>query len=95
MLLQKYLQNTRYVTNATSPAQLEKFRQTVALFRKYGSEYDLDFLLLMAQGYQESRLDQSAKSQVGAVGIMQVMPATGEELGSGTSTRWSRTCTPG
>ena len=83
MLLQKYLQSTRYVTNATSPAELEKFRQTVALFRKYGSEYDLDFLLMMAQGYQESRLDQSARSQVGAVGVMQVMPATGQSLGVG------------
>jgi membrane-bound lytic murein transglycosylase MltF len=62
---------------------LLKFQQTVALFKKYGSKYDLDFLLMMAQGYQESRLDQSAKSQVGAVGIMQVMPATGRALGVG------------
>ena len=38
---------------------MEKFGQTVDLFRKYGDKYDLDYLLVMAQGYQESRLDQS------------------------------------
>jgi membrane-bound lytic murein transglycosylase MltF len=36
--------------------------------------------MLAAQGYQESRLDQSARSHVGAIGIMQIMPATGAEL---------------
>ena len=36
--------------------------------------------MLAAQGYQESRLDQSVKSPVGAIGVMQVMPATGAEL---------------
>ena len=36
--------------------------------------------MLAAQGYQESQLDQSARSHVGAIGIMQVMPATGAEL---------------
>jgi membrane-bound lytic murein transglycosylase MltF len=55
----------------------------VALFRKYGDRYSLDYLLMMAQGYQESRLDQSVRSPVGAVGIMQVMPATGKSLGVG------------
>jgi membrane-bound lytic murein transglycosylase MltF len=40
----------------------------------------MDYLLMAAQGYQESRLDQHAKSAVGAVGVMQVMPATGQDL---------------
>ena len=79
-LLKRYLQNTKYVKDATSDAELRKFAQTVELFRKYSAEYDLDYLLMMAQGYQESRLDQNAKSHVGAVGVMQVMPATGKEL---------------
>ena len=30
--------------------------------------------------YQESTLDQNKKSSVGAVGVMQLMPATGETL---------------
>jgi len=40
----------------------------------------MDWMLMAAQGYQESRLDHNARSQVGAIGVMQVMPATGQEL---------------
>ena len=36
--------------------------------------------MLAAQGYQESTLNQIVKSPVGAIGVMQVMPATGAEL---------------
>jgi membrane-bound lytic murein transglycosylase MltF len=79
-LLKRYLQNAKYVKDATNEAEMRKFNATVALFRKYGDQYDMDYLLMMAQGYQESRLDQNAKSHVGAVGVMQVMPATGQEL---------------
>jgi membrane-bound lytic murein transglycosylase MltF len=32
--------------------------------------------LIAAQGYQESQLDQSRRSQAGAIGIMQLLPAT-------------------
>ncbi len=82
-VIQRYLKSTRFVKNSTSEAELRKFRQMVGLFRKYGDKYDIDHLLVMAQGYQESRLDHSVKSKAGAVGVMQVMPATGKELGVG------------
>jgi membrane-bound lytic murein transglycosylase MltF len=78
--LRKYLQNTKVVKGATSDAEIRKFRELVQIFRKYGDQYDMDFLLMLAQGYQESRLDQTVKSQVGAVGVMQIMPATGKDL---------------
>ena len=55
---------------------MKKFQATVPYFKKYSTQYNLDYLLMAAQGYQESRLDQSVKSPVGAVGIMQVMPST-------------------
>jgi membrane-bound lytic murein transglycosylase MltF len=85
-LVKKYAGSTRFVKAATSPAEMKKFERTVALFRKYGERYDMDYLLMMAQGYQESRLDQSAKSPVGAIGVMQVMPATGGDMKTGDIT---------
>jgi membrane-bound lytic murein transglycosylase MltF len=80
VLFQKYLKSTKVVKDSTTPGELTKFQALQDVFKKYGQTYDLDYVLMMAQGYQESRLDQSVKSQVGAVGVMQVMPATGKEL---------------
>jgi len=76
----RYLQNTKFVKNATSEAERKKLEALGALFRKYGDQYQLDYLLMAAQGYQESGLDQNVKSPVGAIGVMQVMPATAKEL---------------
>jgi membrane-bound lytic murein transglycosylase MltF len=75
-VLRRYLKDAKYVRNATEENELKKFRATLPHFQKYSRQYNLDLLLLAAQGYQESRLDQSARSHVGAVGIMQVMPST-------------------
>jgi membrane-bound lytic murein transglycosylase MltF len=83
----KYLESTRYATDANSAAAHKKFRAVIELFRKYGQKYDMDFLLMAAQGFQESRLDQDAKSHVGAIGVMQIMPATGQELKVGDITQ--------
>ena len=86
-LFRRYLKSTRYVKNSTSEAEMRKFREVVQFFRKYGDQYGMDWILMAAQGYQESRLDQKARSPVGAIGVMQVMPATGRELNVGDITR--------
>jgi membrane-bound lytic murein transglycosylase MltF len=80
MMQKRYLQSTKYVKNATSEAERRRFLQMVELFKKYSNQYGADYLLMAAQGYQESGLDQGVKSPVGAIGVMQVMPATGQEL---------------
>ena len=83
VLLQKYLQSTKWVTNARSDADRRRFETMAALFRKYSTQYDFDYLLMAAQGYQESGLDQAKKSHVGAIGVMQVMPATARDKAVG------------
>jgi membrane-bound lytic murein transglycosylase MltF len=83
MMQKRYLQSTKYVKDANSEAERKKFLAIVDAFKKYGDQYGMDYLLMAAQGFQESGLDQSVKSQVGAVGVMQVMPATGKDLAVG------------
>ncbi|QIR29289.1 lytic transglycosylase F [Kluyvera genomosp. 3] len=79
-LLLRYLKSAKYVKNAAAEKERRKFLKMVEIFRKYGDRYDVDWLLMAAQGYQESRLNQSVRSHVGAIGVMQVMPSTGKEL---------------
>jgi membrane-bound lytic murein transglycosylase MltF len=83
----RYLQDADYVKNAATEAEQKKFAAISKVFETYANRYELDDLLMAAQGYQESRLDQSAKSRVGAIGVMQVMPATGKELAVGDITQ--------
>jgi membrane-bound lytic murein transglycosylase MltF len=73
-LLRRYLQNTKWVKDSTSAEEIKKFQTNVAFFQKYATEYDFDYLMIAAQGYQESLLDQSKHNPSGAVGIMQVIP---------------------
>jgi membrane-bound lytic murein transglycosylase MltF len=83
----RYLDNLKYAKNAAADAERKKLQAVVELFKKYGAQYNLDYLLMAAQGYQESTLDQEVKSPVGAIGIMQVMPPTGKELNVGDITQ--------
>lgn len=83
MLLTRYLINEKYVKASTAESERKKFIALIQYFQRYGDKYSVDWLLMAAQGYQESQLNQAAKSKVGAIGVMQVMPATGKELGVG------------
>jgi membrane-bound lytic murein transglycosylase MltF len=82
-ILTRYLKSAKYVKDAASESERKKFLALIQYFKKYGDQYDVDWLLMGAQGYQESQLNQNARSHVGAVGVMQVMPATGKDLGVG------------
>ncbi|WP_241006121.1 lytic transglycosylase F, partial [Aeromonas media] len=79
-ILARYLKQNKFIKSAAAEAERKKFLQVVELFREYGGKYDVDWLLIAAQGYQESALNQKARSHVGAIGIMQIMPATGKGL---------------
>jgi len=82
-LMVRYLKNTNYIKDAASESERRKFQALIEYFRKYGDQYDVDWVLMAAQGYQESQLNQSVRSPVGAIGVMQVMPATGKDLDVG------------
>jgi membrane-bound lytic murein transglycosylase MltF len=78
--LQAYLRAAKSTRRATAASDLKRFHSLRAVFQRYAQQYELDYLLLMAQGYQESGLDHRATSRKGAIGIMQVMPATGRDM---------------
>ncbi len=82
----KYLVDATYAQSATSAKGRKTFLAVVELFRKYSDKYNVDYLLMAAQAYQESRLNQNARSPVGAIGIMQIMPETGASLKVGDIT---------
>ena len=75
-ILSRYLQETKWVKDATSRKDLERFNQMMTLFQKYGHQYDYPYLMLAAQAYQESRLNQRLRSRAGAVGVMQIKPSS-------------------
>jgi membrane-bound lytic murein transglycosylase MltF len=75
-VLRRYFQDTKWVEAATSREDLKRFNEMVILFQKYGNQYDYPYLMLAAQAYQESRLNQRLRSRAGAVGVMQIKPST-------------------
>jgi len=81
--MNSYMKRVKELKDPTGSAEWKRFKETLAIFERYGKKYDFDPLMLAAQGYQESQLNQSAKSHVGAIGVMQIMPATAAQLGVG------------
>ena len=60
-LMRRYLESNQWVKNPTTAAEIKKFEATVDFFKKYSSQYGFDYLMVVAQGYQESMLEQSAR----------------------------------
>ena len=79
MLFNRYLKNVKYITNPASTQDRQRFKKMVKYFKMYGKKYDFNYLMLTALAYQESRLNHKAKSHVGAVGVMQILPSTAKD----------------
>ena len=62
LVFQKYLKDTKFARQATSKQEMEKFNRVVEYIRKYSGEYKLDYLLMGAQGYQESRSTKTKRA---------------------------------
>jgi membrane-bound lytic murein transglycosylase MltF len=76
VVLNRYLENTKWARNALAGGDHARFESTVGIFTTYGKRYEFDPLMLTALAYQESGLDQSVRSRAGAVGVMQLLPST-------------------
>ena len=81
ILLKRYLRNSDWVKGALRDDDVERFRGMADLFEKYAGEYEFDWLMVAAQAYQESRLDQSVRSRAGAIGVMQLLQSTANSVG--------------
>jgi membrane-bound lytic murein transglycosylase MltF len=85
ILLKRYGKNVGWVRPALEREPFRRFEQLAGLFRTYADRYEFDWLLLASFAFQESGFDQNARSHVGAIGVMQVMPATAADRAVGIS----------
>ena len=84
MMKKRYFKNKRTITRAKDSLRVDlggRLSPYDDLVKKYARQYGQDWRLITAQMYQESRFDPQASSWVGALGLMQIMPDTGRELG--------------
>jgi membrane-bound lytic murein transglycosylase MltF len=79
VLINRYLRDFDFVNNSLTDDHYARFAELEEIFRQYGEQYGVDYLLAAAQGYQESRLDQSLRSDAGAIGVMQLLPQTASD----------------
>jgi membrane-bound lytic murein transglycosylase MltF len=76
VLFKQYLRTNKWARNPTTGSERQRFKNTAAIFKRYAAQYDFDWLMIAAQAYQESKIDQKLVSPAGAVGVMQVLPST-------------------
>jgi len=79
IVINRYLKSRARAKKALEGLSAQHLKKTIASLQRHAETYKFDWLLLAAQGFQESRLDQGARSNQGAVGIMQVLPTTAKE----------------
>jgi len=76
ILINRYIKDFDWTQNVMGAEDYKRFLEVINIFEKYGDQYGFDYLIVTAQGYQESQLKQSARSRAGAIGIMQLLPST-------------------
>lgn len=82
-MLRRYLGSAERLKNPTAEADRRRLQAIRSLFERYAGQYDLPWMLVAAQAYQESQFDQSRRSHVGAVGVMQIKPETAADRNVG------------
>ncbi len=83
IVLNRYLGNTRWLKTALASEDRKRYEETIEIIKRYADQYELNWLIIAAQAYQESRFDQSKRSPAGAVGVMQILPTTAADKAVG------------
>jgi len=83
ILFKRYYEDTKWIVNPLTESTMKRLQRYQDSFQKYGAEYGIAWVMLTAQGFQESRLDQKKVSRAGAVGVMQIKPSTAADKNVG------------
>jgi membrane-bound lytic murein transglycosylase MltF len=83
VLIKRYTSANAWIRNPNATEERQRFDEALPFFEKYADQYGFDHLLIAAQAYQESRIDQKLESPAGAVGVMQIKPATAADANVG------------
>lgn len=78
-----YKHKRTYKTRIESPfysVNEQRISEFDDLIKKYANEIGWDWRLIASVAFQESRFEPQSESWAGAQGLMQIMPATAEEL---------------
>jgi membrane-bound lytic murein transglycosylase MltF len=79
----RYLADASRVRCAQRRQPSDRLLNLASLFERYGERFDFDWLMLAAQGFQESGLRQDRRNPSGAVGVMQIKPSTAADRNVG------------
>ena len=85
VIFNRYLADAERIRCVNAGQKLDELQEIAEVFQQYGKEFNFDWLMLAAQGYQESGLRQDRRSPVGAVGIMQIKPSTAADPNVGVN----------
>jgi membrane-bound lytic murein transglycosylase MltF len=83
IVVNRYLKDRSFIKKEVQSEHLQRFKNTIAYFKAYGDKYEFPYLMLAAIAYQESQLDQNARSAAGAIGVMQLLPTTAKDKNVG------------
>lgn len=79
ILDKRYLQSASWIDTLDAGETKSRYQKVQPIILTHSEDYEIDWHMIIAQAYQESRLDQAARSKAGAVGIMQLLPSTAKD----------------
>jgi membrane-bound lytic murein transglycosylase MltF len=81
VLFQRYFKDTQWIDEPDLDLHSGQLGAILDPLQRLSAQYGFDWRLIAAQAYQESHLDPAARSRSGAIGLMQLLPATAKDMG--------------